>query len=123
HGDRNSMRFSIESRVPFLTVDMVDLLLSLPENHLINLKGETKHVFRAAMRGIVPDDVLDRHDKIGFSTPERDWLLSMRSTVRKWLGENIHLEFLNQEKMLQEFDLIAAGGKPFSWQVWRWVNF
>ena len=52
HGDRSSMRFSIENRVPFLTLDMVNLLLSMPEEYLISSQGETKHVFRAAMSGI-----------------------------------------------------------------------
>lgn len=123
HGDRNSMRFSVESRVPFLTLDMVNLLLSLPESYLISAKGETKHVFRAAMRGIVPDDVLDRRDKIGFATPEQAWLVSMADTVRGWLSEDLHLPFFNQVEVLREFELIIAGKKPFSWQVWRWINF
>lgn len=123
HGDRNSMRFSVESRVPFLTLDMVNLLLSLPESYLISSKGETKHVFRAAMRGIVPDDVLDRRDKIGFATPEQAWLISMADTVRGWLREDLQLPFFNQAQVLREFELIIAGKKPFSWQVWRWINF
>ncbi|WP_415033112.1 asparagine synthase (glutamine-hydrolyzing) [Azonexus sp.] len=123
HGDRNSMRFSVESRVPFLTLDMVNLLLSLPESYLISAKGETKHVFRAAMRGIVPDDVLDRRDKIGFATPEQAWLLSMADTVRGWLREDLQLLFFNQTEVLREFELIIAGKKDFSWQVWRWINF
>jgi asparagine synthase (glutamine-hydrolysing) len=123
HGDRNSMRFSVESRVPFLTLDMVNLLLSLPESYLISPKGETKHVFRAAMRGIVPDDVLDRRDKIGFATPEQAWLISMADTVRGWLREDLQLPFFNQAEVLREFELIIAGRKPFSWQVWRWINF
>ena len=71
NGDRNSMHFSIESRLPFLTTDMADLLLSLPEDYLIGADGQTKRVFRSAMRGIVPDTILDRRDKIGFSTPDR----------------------------------------------------
>lgn len=123
HGDRNSMRFSVESRVPFLTLDMVNLLLSLPESYLISPKGETKHVFRAAMRGIVPDDVLDRRDKIGFATPEQAWLISMADTVRGWLREDLQLPFFNQAEVLREFELIIAGKKAFSWQVWRWINF
>ena len=117
------MRFSVESRVPFLTLDMVNLLLSLPESYLISAKGETKHVFRAAMRGIVPDDVLDRRDKIGFATPEQAWLLSMADTVRGWLREDLQLPFFNQAEVLREFELIIAGKKDFSWQVWRWINF
>ncbi len=123
HGDRNSMRFSVESRVPFLTSGMVDLLLSLPESYLISPLGETKSVFRAAMRGIVPDDVLDRRDKIGFATPEQVWLGSMLETVRGWLSHDLRLPFFDQAKALQEFELIMAGKKPFSWQVWRWINF
>jgi asparagine synthase (glutamine-hydrolysing) len=123
HGDRNSMRFSIESRVPFLTADLADLLLSMPEDFLISPKGETKHVFRAAMRGIVPDDVLDRKDKIGFATPEKDWLIAMSETIRKWLSEPMDLPFIDQSKMLHEFDRIVVGKAQFSWQVWRWVNF
>lgn len=123
HGDRNSMRFSVESRVPFLTTDLADFLLSLPESYLISQQGETKSVFRAAMRGIVPDEILDRRDKIGFSTPEQAWLLSMADQIRSWLGVEIGVPFLNQKKMIQEFDLIVAGKKSFSWQIWRWINF
>jgi asparagine synthase (glutamine-hydrolysing) len=123
HGDRNSMHFSVESRVPFLTLEFVELLLSLPEAHLVSPRGETKHVFRAAMRGIVPDEILDRRDKIGFETPEQEWLLGMSETIRGWLRADLNLPFLNQAEVLKEFDLIAAGRKPFSWQVWRWINF
>jgi asparagine synthase (glutamine-hydrolysing) len=123
HGDRNSMRFSIESRVPFLTIDFANLLLSLPEHYLIAPNGETKHIFRAAMRGIVPDDVLDRKDKIGFATPEKDWLISMVPTIRKWLSEPLDLPFINQPELLLEFDKVMNGAHPFTWQVWRWINF
>lgn len=123
HGDRNSMRFSVESRVPFLTLDIVEFLLSLPEEYLISPQGETKHIFRSAMRGIVPDEVLDRRDKIGFATPEREWLLGMADTARGWLREGMGLAFIDQDAVLREFELIAMGKKPFSWQLWRWINF
>ena len=117
------MRFSVESRVPFLTRDMVDLLLSLPEHYLVSLAGETKHVFRAAMRGIVPDDILDRKDKIGFATPEEAWLFAKAPQIRQWLSVDLHLPFLDQQKVIDTFDQIVGRKKPFSWQVWRWVNF
>ncbi|WP_031434434.1 asparagine synthase (glutamine-hydrolyzing) [Methylomarinum vadi] len=123
HGDRNSMRFSVESRVPFLTPDLANFLLSLPEHYLISQEGETKCVFRAAMRGIVPDEILDRRDKIGFETPEKSWLISMSNEVRGWLSVDIELPFLNQQKLIEEFNFIVTGKKSFSWQVWRWINF
>lgn len=123
HGDRNSMRFSIESRVPFLTLEQAELLLSLPEHYLISQEGETKSVFRTAMRGIVPDEILDRKDKIGFQTPEQEWLTSMAETVREWLRVDIGVPFLDQPAVLNEFEDIIGGRKAFSWQVWRWINF
>jgi asparagine synthase (glutamine-hydrolysing) len=123
HGDRNSMRFSVESRVPFLTTDLANFLLTLPEEYLISARGETKHVFRLAMRGIVPDAVLDRRDKIGFATPERQWLLQMAPQVREWLREPIDLPFFKQAEVLKSFDAVVAERKPYSWQVWRWINF
>lgn len=123
HGDRNSMRFSVESRVPFLTTDMADFLLALPEEYLISQQGETKSVFRAAMRGIVPDAILDRRDKIGFSTPEQVWMNHLAEQIREWLKVDLNLPFLDQEKIREEFEKIISGKAPFSWQVWRWINF
>jgi asparagine synthase (glutamine-hydrolysing) len=117
------MRFSIESRVPFLTTKLADFLLSLPEEYLISQNGETKSVFRAAMRGIVPDEILDRKDKIGFSTPDKNLLIEMADTFRSWLSEDIGIPFFDQVEVLRLFDMIVDGKKPFNLQVWRWVNF
>src|SRR5215208_3710468 len=50
--DRNSMAFSIESRVPFLTPELANFALSLPEEHIVAPDGTSKAVFRRAMRGI-----------------------------------------------------------------------
>jgi len=123
HADRNSMRFSVESRVPFLTSGLAEFLLSLPEEYLISDRGETKHIFRAAMRGIVPDAVLDRKDKIGFATPEADWLSLMLPMARKWLQEDLQLPFLKHESLLGAFESAASGRSKNPSQVWRWINF
>ena len=79
--DHNSMRYSIESRVPFLHVDFVDFALSLNGRHHIGPKGEMKHLFREAMVGLLPQPILDRRDKIGFHTPGGELLLSARDWV------------------------------------------
>ena len=72
--DRNSMAFGVESRVPFVSRPVIDFALSLPEEYLVGPQGETKTLLRQAMRGIVPDAVLDRRDKIAFQTPEDEWM-------------------------------------------------
>lgn len=63
--DRNSMAHSIEARVPFLDHRVVEYAFTLRDEERIQ-GVETKRVLRRAMRGIVPDAVLDRRDKIGF---------------------------------------------------------
>ncbi len=123
HADRNSMRFSIESRVPFLTSEMAEFLLSVPEHFLVSPGGETKSLFRAAMRGIVPDDILDRRDKIGFATPEKAWLIDMAEMVRLWLKEGCSAPFVNWSLVLNHFDAVVSGRRGFDWQTWRWINF
>jgi len=71
--DRNSMAHSCEARVPFLDINFMKFIFTLPENFIIN-NGCTKKLMRDSMSGIVPDDIRDRSDKIGFSTPESDWI-------------------------------------------------
>jgi asparagine synthase (glutamine-hydrolysing) len=123
HGDRNSMRWSVESRVPFLSTDLAEFLLSLPERYLISAQGETKHIFRAAMRGIVPDAILDRKDKVGFATPEKAWLKQLEGQVMTWLQAAESMPFLNGFECRHEVQAMIDGKKPFSFQAWRLINF
>jgi asparagine synthase (glutamine-hydrolysing) len=122
--DRNSMAWSIESRVPFLTPALAEFMLSLPEEYLISPEGSTKHVFREAMRGIVPNEILDRRDKVGFATPEKRWL----QELRPWLTDVLNPDRLRQVPALNaatvagEWRSVLDGSKPFDWRVWRWVN-
>jgi asparagine synthase (glutamine-hydrolysing) len=122
HSDRNSMAFSIESRVPFLTIPIVDFLLSLPENYLISDEGVTKHIFREAMRGIVPDSILDRKDKIGFATPETIWLSSKCEIIKTWINQSIEIPFINKKILLKEFEIILKE-KNIDGRLWRWINY
>ncbi|PYQ45092.1 MAG: asparagine synthase (glutamine-hydrolyzing) [Acidobacteria bacterium] len=83
--DRNSMAFSVEARTPFLDYRLVERAAALPDSELIH-DGWTKAVLREAMKGIVPDSVRCRRDKLGFATPERRWLREIAPEVRAWLG-------------------------------------
>lgn len=122
--DRNSMAASIESRVPFLTPALVSFLLSLPEEYIIAPDGTSKAVFRRAMRGIVPDAILDRRDKIGFATPELRWLRGAESWVDQVLtGEaSGRVPVLVSREMVKEWNAIRQGRRPFGFHVWRWIN-
>ena len=71
--DRNAMAFSIESRVPYLDVRLVEYIASLPLDQKIR-NGVTKHVLRRAIKGLVPETIRCRMDKMGFVTPEEVWM-------------------------------------------------
>ena len=70
--DRNSMFFSLESRVPFLDFRLVEKTLASSAENIIK-NGWTKNIFRKAMKGTLPENIRLRNDKIGFDTPENDW--------------------------------------------------
>jgi asparagine synthase (glutamine-hydrolysing) len=122
--DRNSMLHSVESRVPFLTPALVEFAFRLPERFHIAPDGTSKSLFRRAMRGIVPDAILGRRDKIGFQTPELEWLRQLRP----WLEEVLAppsaeaVPMLRPAAMRAELDAVLAGRARFDWRVWRWVN-
>jgi asparagine synthase (glutamine-hydrolysing) len=72
-GDRNSMRFSVEARNPFLDYRIVELGLGLPPRDLLH-QGRSKWVVREAMRDVLPQMIVDRSDKQGFTTDEAEWI-------------------------------------------------
>lgn len=123
HGDRNAMAHSIESRVPFLTREMAEFCLSLPEHYLVDDTGCSKSVFRRAMRGIVPDAILDRRDKIGFATPERQWLESLGDWVDAALKQAEAVPYLRMDAARREWQAIRNGRSAFNWRVWRWLCY
>ncbi|MEB3193322.1 MAG: asparagine synthase (glutamine-hydrolyzing), partial [Snowella sp.] len=122
--DRNSMAHSLESRVPFLTPKLVNFLFSLPEDHIVSPDSTTKAVFREAMRGILPDPICTRRDKIGFATPELNWLTTLDPWVKSILNsEMAHtIPVLNIHFIQQEWQSILEQKTPFDFRVWRWLN-
>jgi len=122
--DRNSMAFSVESRLPFLTPELAGLVLSFPESYLLSEVGESKSVFRAAMRGIVPDEILDRRDKIAFAAPEQEWLLELSPWVKRVLSSPTAKEvpILDLDRLRIHADELLGGRRPFGWELWRALN-
>ena len=76
--DRNSMAFSIESRVPYLDQELVDHILSLPDDAIIR-DGWSRWILRAALKGTLPERIRLRRWKVGFTTPEMRWIKARRA--------------------------------------------
>lgn len=93
--DKNSMRWSIESRVPFLDPELVEFVLSTPSEAKIK-KGVTKAILRKALKGIVPDMILERKDKIGFATPDKE--IANSPEIREFIWNIINSESFKNRK-------------------------
>jgi asparagine synthase (glutamine-hydrolysing) len=122
--DRNAMRFSIESRVPFLTPRLAQFAYAQPSANLVDARATSKAVLRAAMRGLVPDAILDRRDKIGFATPDRMWAQSLRPWFQRVLGSDAAraIPWLEPAAALQTLERRVARSDPFGFDLWRTVN-
>jgi asparagine synthase (glutamine-hydrolysing) len=68
YGDAISMSHSMESRQPFMDYRLVEFVFTLPFSYKIN-NGKGKFLHREAMRGIVPEDIIDNPIKLGFDSP------------------------------------------------------
>jgi asparagine synthase (glutamine-hydrolysing) len=122
--DRDSMAHSVEARVPFLDYRLVELVLGLPDT--FKLKGATtKVVLREAMRGVLPEPIRTRTDKIGFATAEEQWVRvespdRFRSALREALQASCGILTVKGLDLLEE---VIAGKRPFSFLPWRMICF
>lgn len=121
--DRSSMAFSVESRVPFLTPDFVDFILSLPPDYIVSADGDRKYVFREAMRGILPEAVRTRRDKVGFSADDGLWLRSNRALFENYIDEIKIIPAFHSGRTLKFIQDFFEHGRGSAQQVWRIFMF
>jgi asparagine synthase (glutamine-hydrolysing) len=89
--DRNSMAFSIESRVPFLDVNLLEFVLSI--NPELNMRaGWTKYLFRKSASDYLPKKICWRKDKKGFETPQSKWMKKgpFHNVLTDWAQKKEH---------------------------------
>ena len=97
--DKNSMRWSIETRPPFLDADLVEAMVSVPAEEKLQ-GGNTKVIFRKAMDEVIPPLIRDRKDKIGFAAPAD--------------------EFFRNEKIVAFCENIVYSDSFRSRPYWKW---
>ncbi len=118
--DRNSMAFSIESRVPFLDHRLVEFVFSLDDDDKLS-SGITKKILRNSMEGILPDAIKNRTDKKGFVTPgEVKWLKGPLNYLIKEY-EHGNSDFLNKNKVASALNSFNNGDVSKANLIWRVV--
>jgi len=123
--DRNSMWFSIESRVPFLDYRLVEATLSQRSDIIIN-KGTTKALLRDAVKGIVPEKIRTRKDKIGFQTPEDHWFRN--DFYKEFIFDIINSNSFKDRNIIDYKQADSLYRKHLnneiniSKDIWKWIN-
>lgn len=107
YGDRNSMAFSREVRLPFLNHELTEFIFSLPIHFLLN-KGWTKYILRKAVEDVLPTEIAWRKDKIGFEPPQDDWVEKLRPLYADYKSKTNYLDLTNGKKVSEITD-------------WKWL--
>ncbi len=129
-GDRSSMAFSLETRLPFLDRRIVEFSWQLP----LVMKyqnGKSKWLLRKVLSNYVPDSLINR-PKMGFSVPIRDWL---KGPLKIWASDLIHSEYvsvsetLNGKNIKRVWNEHQKGSHDHSHKLWTlcmwlaWVRY
>jgi asparagine synthase (glutamine-hydrolysing) len=121
--DRNAMAHSVESRFPFLDYRLVEWAFSLPDRLKIRF-GQTKYILRQAVRGVMPERVRRRQDKMGFYLVLSEWL--RREPLRSFVLDMAESSsagsrpYFDPEGCRQGVRRFLEGG-PYH-HFWRWLN-
>jgi asparagine synthase (glutamine-hydrolysing) len=127
YNDKMSMASSVEVRVPFLDRELAEFAAwNIPPD--LKLKGffqpTTKHIFRKAMRSVLPAEVL-RQPKAGFAAPVDYWLANdLREMVDDSLSDtNIQKRGLFRPEAVRRFvDEHRSGAQDWSMQIWQFLT-
>ena len=122
--DRNSMRFSLESRLPFLDFNVVNNAFSLKDGDKIS-DGVSKIALRRIAQDKIPEDTLNRKDKMGFVSPQELWqktvLKEELDAAFEEIGRSGLFRFLDHGKIVdiyRQYQLKKLDDWAFVWRVY-----
>jgi asparagine synthase (glutamine-hydrolysing) len=120
HEDRNSMAHSVEERNPFLDYRLVEELYKMPYGYKLR-EGITKAVMRDGLNGILPDKIRNRVSKLGFVTPEDQWINNNYDKYREELrkASDALKGVVDTDKVLEWFDSMDGKVRRGNYMVWR----
>ncbi len=124
YADRSAMAASVENRLPFLSPRVVEFVLGLPEALLIAPDGTGKQLLREAMRGIVPEEIRARRDRIGFDVPLAAWL-AHTPHLSGLLEEAVAMPAVHRDHAGRLLGAVRAGqslSRPQAFEAWRLVT-
>jgi asparagine synthase (glutamine-hydrolysing) len=96
--DKNSMRNSIETRLPFVDYILLQTALSLNNNLKIK-DGWTKYILRKTVESFLPKNIVWRKNKFGFEAPEREWIDSISNKIEDSIKKSKILQSITNKNI------------------------
>ena len=127
YADRNSMAWSLESRVPFASQPIQSFVSQLNSEDIIDSNSLTKSLFRSAVEPYIPPEIFNRRDKKGFNSDDkailtsneaRDFVASLPISMFSFINKNSLLDVLDCKKQYK----IEKVWRIFSLLKWLDLN-
>lgn len=123
--DRASMHYSLETRVPFLDLDVIEISKKISQNQKISQKGATKQILREILKEFIPESLFVR-PKQGFGVPISIWL---KSELKDWAYDHLSSDinsrhnFFNQKVVDDTFKEHIDGRFNNEYKLWYLIQF
>ena len=115
--DKSMMSIPIEVRFPFLDYRLVEFVFKLPIDYLYR-DGVTKYLLRKSLNNMLPEEIIWRKKKMGFSVPKQQWINNNTENIKELLTYTRNLnEYVNTKYINDNFQKISPD------YIWRIVNF
>ena len=101
--DRCSMWHSVEARVPFSDdIKLIEYVFNIPGSYKIQ-KGNKKYLLKEATEHLLPSGIYNRKDKMGYVTPNNQWIYSIKDDLKKYFTPDLE-EYFNYEALMKDYD-------------------
>ena len=121
--DRMTMAHSIEARPPLLDHRVVEFAATIPARFRLR-DGTTKYLFKQALRGLLPDDIIDR-PKQGFAVPLADWFRGDLAAFARdlLLTDTCRQRGIFNPRYVERLLALHDGGRNLDLQLWTMLSF
>ena len=119
--DRVSMANSLESRVPLINHKIIEYMQKIPEDIKINA-GNMKYLLKTTANNILPEEIINRKDKMGFPVPLNDWYNEHLKSYFIDIITSLKKRNLNYLNITQDFIDKLDSINTFSRKIWMLIS-
>jgi len=120
---QNAKAVGLQCRYPFLTRDILNFSLSMPDRIRLDDSGRTKPVLRNAMLDILPKTIVGQQGHIGFPVPYHSWLTANKQFMSDLIEQGKLLGLIEPAELEMIWQSALRGNIRHCYEIWRWIGF